>query len=133
MKEFQSRAQRMARKPHVCSICGGTIPPGGEYITTSEFMDGRYNRSHRHIHCDAVLYAYEQATSLEINGLWPVIEWLRETGCGDCPTRLRCEGMIGKEEMKAFSCKYALLNALPGRLYSLARKSIDFMEGGEQP
>lgn len=133
MKEFQARAQRMARKPHVCDICGNGIRPGGEYIATSTFVDGRYRQGHRHIHCDAVFYAYEQDTGIEPKEAGPVLDWLREIGCDDCPARLKCENPIGWDETKAFSCRYALVNALMGRFDSSVKRSLEFMEGGEQP
>ena len=138
MSEFRSYIQRVAKKPHVCDVCGGTIRAGGEYIATSARINGRYQSGQRHIHCDAVLFAYNRATGHEADfaPTNDIIDWLRKEACAECPTFLQCmsNAMIEEKERGAafsvFSCKNALVEVLPITIGRAALASINFMEYG---
>lgn len=56
--EIQRVTQRKARKRHQCQLCGNDILPGCEYVHEAGKYEGRFYEFHRHIHCDAMLDAY---------------------------------------------------------------------------
>ena len=136
MSEFQSRVQRKGRKTYTCDVCGGVIRPGSEYIVASGFS-GRYWQERRHIHCDALLYAYERDTGQDAGHEWydPVMGWVREKACIGCPTEIKCwMNSIRKnfeEKSEIFSCKNVLVEVLPGTFVKSALRSVNFMIYGE--
>lgn len=130
MSEFLSRTQRQARMNHVCSICGNIIRKGAEYIAIRGRCKNGYWYEHQHIHCDAVICAYEKSTGSEVEyGRYePVREWLYKNGCEGCPSELKCHANYGK---RVFGCKNALLEVLLMTHSNAAFRSIDFMVCGE--
>ena len=58
MTEVISREQRKARKQHECHLCGKSILPECEYIHETYKGDNGFVTLRRHIHCDAMLDAY---------------------------------------------------------------------------
>lgn len=66
LPEFQSRRQRKARKRYECHLCGKAILPGCEYIHESyKQNEGMIVTLKRHIHCDAILDAYNEKFNTE--------------------------------------------------------------------
>jgi ribosomal protein S27E len=66
MVQFQSIEQRKARKKHECHLCGKPILPGCEYIHENfKNEGGKITSLKRHIHCDAMLDAYNEKFNTE--------------------------------------------------------------------
>ena len=58
MFDLQSINQKKARKRYECHLCGKAILPGNQYIHETFRGDDGFQTLRRHIHCDAILDAY---------------------------------------------------------------------------
>lgn len=56
MSTLNEQRQLVARKRHICQLCGRPILPGKEYIR-QKWFDAGFCQASRHIHCDALLDA----------------------------------------------------------------------------
>lgn len=65
MFDLQSINQRKARKRYECHLCGKAILPGNQYIHETFRGDDGFKTNRRHIHCDAMLYAYNSDYNCE--------------------------------------------------------------------
>lgn len=65
MIEVQSIEQRKARKQYICQLCGKPILKGRQYVHESFKGDNGFETLRRHIHCDAMLVAYNREINFD--------------------------------------------------------------------
>ena len=82
MVDIQRIEQKKARKRYECQLCGKPILPGNQYIHETFKGDEGFRTLRRHIHCDAMLNAYNSEYNFdEYYDEWEVTETLWDELC----------------------------------------------------
>ena len=84
------RNQRKARKNHRCAVCGRTITKGTEYIEISGWEYDRICTDRLHIHCDAVVKAFEKTIHSQKATGGNVRRWIGREVCEKCHQLPEC-------------------------------------------
>lgn len=103
MLEFSITERRKARKDHRCDVCGKPILKGCEYVVESQKHDGEIYIFHRHIHCNALLEAYQASNWCDGDeySIDEFVEWLSDL-CNDLYHEGKCEENCDKK--RCFEC-----------------------------
>ena len=126
----ESRKQVLARREHVCDICGKTIKKRREYIACSrqETPGGGWADYKYHVHCDALLrFCAEKtdraSTLVTANEMRGFVDFLCDTEC--------INGLRNRCGNEGFSCPQ-ILNVLRNRpgYHAILKSATDNAEGG---
>jgi hypothetical protein len=84
MMEFYSESSHVARKPHVCEMCCGTIHPGERYYRENGKWEGEFFTRALHEHCHLMEADYCSEVDNEFS--WDeIIDYISDIYCRKCP------------------------------------------------
>ena len=84
MLEFSSMSERIARKNHICDLCGEVITIGEKYNRYSGKYEGEMFDMKHHLMCREIIYQFcDDTDSCEYTES-EILEWLQEKICYEC-------------------------------------------------
>lgn len=122
MVDVQRIEQRKARKRYECQLCGKAILPGREYIHETYKHDEGFRTVRRHIHCDAMLDAYNSEYNFD--------EYYDECEVSETLWSELCKQICDKEQQDEcsmddlYACELCQRKLLPPSILGAAKQSV---------
>lgn len=85
MSDFHNSRTSVARKSHICSLCGQEIPEGEEYVRWVGKWCGDFYNQHFHLSCCDLVKKYGISFGEEEWSADWIHDWLYDECCRECP------------------------------------------------